>query len=170
MSCFCIRKSSLTPLGQEPFRVSGAEDTFLHNTLPLLGPVVHSPIRLVAYRINETSLSSNQLKVSLLVVDAFKMLDELYKSKANKVLYGLFRSVYASRRRNCGKFLMGASRKLDARKQFLLAARTSPSLASIAKSLGLYGLTHLPGSLQPQWPAGQRVFNDGNLKASGCQA
>jgi glycosyltransferase involved in cell wall biosynthesis len=166
MSCFCIRKSVLARLGKEPFRVSGAEDTFLHNTLPLLGPVVHAPVRLAAYRVNETSLSSNRLKVSLLVVDAFELLDALYKSNGNVVLYRAFRGVHASRRRNCGKFLMGTRRVPDARKQFLLAARMSRSLASFAKSMGLYCLTHFPNSLQPQWPAGQRVLHERNLKSS----
>ena len=170
MSCFCIRSKSLTPLGNELFRVSGAEDTYLHNTLPLLGAVVHAPVRLVAYRINEASLSSNRLRVSLLVVDVFDLLNELYISKANPTLYKQFKAVHASRRRNCGKFLMGAGRKLEARKQFLLAARTSPEPASMMKSIGLYCSTLFPPSLQPQWPAGQRVFNEGNLKPGGNRA
>jgi glycosyltransferase involved in cell wall biosynthesis len=159
MSCFCVRKAELARLGVEPFRVSGAEDTFLHNWLPLLGPVGRTSAPLVGYRIHESSLSSNRLRVSLLVVDAFLLLEPFYRATTDPVLYRTFKKVFASRRRNCGKYLMGAGRISEARNQFLRASGTAPNPASMAKSLGLYASTLLPGSMQPRWPAGQRVAN-----------
>lgn len=152
MSCFCLRTSVLNQLGKEPFKVSGAEDTYLHNTLPLLGPVAHTGLRLVAYRINEASLSSNRLKVSLLVLDAFELLDAIYKSDANKLLYDTFKTVHVSRMRNCGKYLMGAGRTGEARRQFGRAFKNSTNLSSSLKSLLLLFSSRLPSALGPAWP------------------
>jgi len=158
MSCMCVRKSVPSQLGPEPFRVTVADDTFFHTSLPLLGPVAHTTARLVAYRINESSLSSNRLRMSVLVVDVFKILDEIYKAKADPALYDAFRMVYASRRRNCGKYLMGAAKTRDAREQFMAAACLSRRPASVVKSVGLYLSTLLPRSLQPRWLAGERLY------------
>lgn len=172
MSGCCVPGNVLAEIGSEPFppSISGADDTYFHNMLPLFGPVVHTPVPLVAYRITNSSISADRLKMSLSVVSAFQLLEKHYKMHNRVALHKAFRSVFASRRRNCGKFLMGAHRILDARKQLLLAARASRSPASITKSIALYCLTHLPNSVQPQWPAGQRVLNDCNLKANvgGC--
>ena len=152
MSCFCLRTSVFNQLGKEPFKVSGAEDTYLHNTLPLLGPVAHTSLRLVAYRINEASLSSNRLRVSLLVLDVFELLDAIYKSDANNLLYDTFKTVHFSRMRNCGKYLMGAGRTGEARRQFRRAFKNSTSLSSSLKSLLLLFLSRLPSALGPAWP------------------
>lgn len=160
MSCCCTRKSVASQLGGEPFRVSGAEDTFFHTALPLLGPVAHTTARLAAYRISESTLSSNRLKVSVLVVEVFKILDGMYQAKADADLYGAFRLVHASRRRNCGKYLMGAARIREARKEFIAATHVSKTPASVAKSAGLYLLAMLPPLLQPKWLAGQRSLNE----------
>lgn len=172
MSGCCVPANVLAKFGREPFPVSisGADDTYFHNMLPLFGPVVHTPVPLVAYRITSSSISADRLKMSLSVVGAFQLLERHYKIHKSAALHKAFRSVFASRRRNCGKFLMGANRILDARKQLLLAACESRSPASIAKSLALYCLTQLPNSVQPQWPARQRALNDCNLKtnAEGC--
>lgn len=167
MSCCCLRRGVLAEFGAEPFRITGADDTYVHNLLPLIGPVAHSSARPVAYRIHKGTISSNQLKMALLVADAFELLDDQYKKKANASLYGLFRAVHASRQRNCGKFLMGAGRIPEARQQFLKAALKSRNPNSVAKSIALYGLTHLPHSLQPRWPAAQRVFKARNQDAIG---
>jgi glycosyltransferase involved in cell wall biosynthesis len=162
MSCFCFRKSMLAKLGEEPFppKVSGADDTYMHNILPLLGPVLHTPVPLVAYRITTSSISANRLKMALSVVDVFEMLVPQYRKRANNHLYLAFKQTFASRRRNCGKFLMGAGRTMGARKQFMLAAKESKSPISIAKSLALAALTYVPNSIQPRWPDGQRILNN----------
>jgi glycosyltransferase involved in cell wall biosynthesis len=169
MSCFCLRKGVLSELGEEPFpvRISGADDTYMHNMLPLLGPVLHTSARLVAYRIMASSISANQLRMALSVVDVFEMLKGRYRDAASKNLYQTFKTVFASRRRNCGKYLMGSGRIMDARKQFLLAIRESMSPISIAKSLGQYCLSYLPRALQPRWPAGQRILSAEHFKNRG---
>jgi glycosyltransferase involved in cell wall biosynthesis len=159
MSCFCIRKRTLEGLGNEPFlvSVSGADDTYLHNLLPLSGtPVVHLRLSLVAYRIIGSSISSNRLKMSLSVVRVFELLDELYRTKADPELLRAFKDVYASRIRNCGKFLMGASRTTEARKKFFNSVRVARSPRSLLKSLALLGMSYLPRNLQPRWPSSFR--------------
>jgi len=160
MSSCCIRKGVVSELGQEPFRVSGAEDAFFHNTFPLLGPVAYTTARRAVFRISESTLSSNRLRVSVLVVEAFKILDEIYKKKASLDLYRVFRTVHAARRRNCGKYLMGAARIREARQQFMAAARLCPRPASFVKSAGLYFSTWLPRSLQPRWLEAERSLRD----------
>jgi glycosyltransferase involved in cell wall biosynthesis len=162
MSCFCFRRSLLAKLGEEPFplRVSGADDTYMHNILPLFGPVLHTSVPLVAYRITASSISADRLKMALSVVDVFEMLVPYYRNRANHHLYSAFKQTFASRRRNCGKFLMGVGRTMGARKQFMLAARESKSPISVAKSLALAGLTYVPNSIQPRWPVGHRILNN----------
>jgi glycosyltransferase involved in cell wall biosynthesis len=151
MSCCCVRKSLMSELGQEPFQVPGAEDTFFHHLLPLWGPVAHTTERFAAYRIIESSLSSNRLKISVLVVDAFKKLNEIYKAKGDPVLYDAFRTVFASRRRNCGKYLMGSKEILDARTQFMESLKIKSNPSSLLKSLVLLILTFMPSRLQTNW-------------------
>ncbi|MGD0812283.1 MAG: glycosyltransferase [Verrucomicrobiota bacterium] len=160
MSCCCVRKSVMSQLGPEPFRVTIADDTFFHNSLPLLGPVAHTTARLAAYRIGESTLSSNRLRMSVLVVDVFKILDEIYKAKASPDLYHAFRAVHASRRRNCGKYLMWAAKTQDARQQFKAAIRLCKRPDSAVKSVGLYFCTLLPRALQPRWPEGERLLQN----------
>lgn len=168
MSCCCIPQAVLKKIGSEPFPIgiSGADDTYLHNMLPLLGSVVYTPTPLVGYRITNSSISANRLGMSLRVVSAFKILEEGYRAANRPALYDAYKLVFASRRRNCGKFLMGAGRKPEAREQFLLAAGTSWNAASVAKSLGLYCLTLFPSPLQPRWPASQRILNSCVLEAT----
>ncbi len=158
MSCCCVPQKVLKQIGERPFPVcvSGADDTYLHNILPLFGSVVYTPVALVAYRITGSSISANRLRMSLLVVDAFKMLEELYAKADDLVLYDVFKSVFASRRRNCGKFLMGAGKVADARRHFWESVKTSANLKSIAKSLVLLLLTCIPRFSQPAWPSSQR--------------
>ena len=158
MSCCCIYKKVLMKLGKEPFlvSVSGADDTYLHNMLPLLGSVVHTPEPLVAYRITDSSISANQLKMAFSVVEAFKRLDEHYRRNNNSVLRKAFKLVFASRRRGYGKFLMGAGSILDARREFRASIKITGNPVSIAKSLVLLFLSYMPAHLQPKWPSSHR--------------
>jgi glycosyltransferase involved in cell wall biosynthesis len=156
MSCCCVRKGVVSQLSPEPFRVTVADDTFFHNSLPLLGPVAHTTARLVAYRISESTLSSNRLRMSILVVDVFKILAGIYREKASPDLYRVFRAVHASRRRNCGKYLMAAARTRDARQQFMASLKDNSDPLSLLKSLALLFLSFLPMALQPRWPPPSR--------------
>ncbi len=163
MSCCCIRKDVMSQLGPEPFRVTIADDTFFHTSLPLLGPVAHTTAKLAVYRVNQSTLSSNRLRMSVLVVEVFKILDGIYKAEAGRELYDVFRATHASRRRNCGKYLMGAARTPEARAEFMAAARLCQRPASVVKSLGLYFCTYLPVPLQSQWLAGERSLPNSGI-------
>lgn len=170
MSCCCVPQKVLKKMGKTPFPVgiSGADDTYLHNLLPLLGPVVHTPAPLAGYRITDSSISANRIKMSLLVIGAFEMLEARYRTANHPALHHAFKLVFASRHRNCGKFLMGAGRTTEARAQFLSAVGRSRQAMSVAKSLGLYCLTLLPGLLQPRWPAGRRMLNGRVVEAAAA--
>lgn len=161
MSWICARKKLLQELGNEPFRVGGVEDTYFNNALPLVGaPIIRSSVRLAAYRIIGSSQSANLQQTSSQILDAFKILDRIYRAQASPVMYAAFRTVYASRTRNCGKYLMGSAKVRDARRRFLAAVCLSGSPTSVLKSIGLYGCTLLPSSLQPRWPTGARLFKN----------
>lgn len=161
MSWMCANKTLLKKLGDQPFRgASGAEDTYFNNSLPLVGaPVVRSSAPLAAYRIIESSLSANLQRLSVIIVDALKILDAIYQTQADPVIYAAFRAAYASRTRNCGKFMMGAANVYDARKRFINAARLTRDPVSVMKSVGLYACTYLPRSWQPPWLTGGRLIN-----------
>lgn len=156
-SCGCISKNMLNKIGKDPFRISGAEDTYIHNMLPLFGSILYIPVPLVAYRITNTSLGSRLLENSILITKAFDLLENKYKECANPKLYRQFRKAFASRIRQCGKFLMGARRVHEAQDQFRLSFTKSFDPISMAKSLFLLSITCLPVFLQPKWPHSQRV-------------
>ena len=153
MSCCCVPKHIFSQLEPEPFRINGAEDTFFNALLALLGPVVHTSAKPVAYRITERSASANRLKGSLDVLDVFEALEPIYKEKADIKLYTEFQMIYAARRRNCAKYLMGSGRVSDARAQFKASLKRNSSPLSILKSMGLFSASFLPVALQPKWPA-----------------
>ncbi len=154
MSCCCVPRKMLARLGPEPFftGASGADDTSFHNRLPLLGPVVHAGLPLVAYRIIPSSISANQLRMAVLVVAAVDSLEQEYRQPAHAVLFKSYRAMVASRKRHCGKFLMGSGDKIDARRQFRDALGISSQPASFIKSLRLLVVSYLPKFLQPRWP------------------
>ena len=156
MSWFCMRTDALARLGDEPFSTEGLEDAYIHNVLPLLGPVARTPEPLVAYRILDGSLSSDRLWSAARAVETFRLLAPRYSDAAPE-LSRTFRSAVASRKRDCGKFLMGAGRVRDARAQFRESLRDTAQLGSVVKSLALLLLTLAPRSLQHGWPGGDRV-------------
>jgi glycosyltransferase involved in cell wall biosynthesis len=153
MSYCCIPKKILTEIGPEPFRisVSGADDFYLLNLLPLVGAVVYSKVPLVAYRIIETAQSENRIKSLELALHAFKLLEIRYREVQNITLFKAFKLAFASKRRHYAKILMGAGMASEARKQFWSSAWTSRNLFSIAKSFSLLFMACMPGLLQPRW-------------------
>jgi glycosyltransferase involved in cell wall biosynthesis len=160
MSFCCVPKRVLTEMGQEPFRVSGVDDSYLCTVLPLLGPVVYSPAPLVAYRLSIGSLSENRLKSLGLWVKVFELLDQRYRGQDDARLRGAFLLAFALKRRRYGKLLMGAGKTQEARSQFLKAVKSACAPASALKSLVLFALTLLPTALQPAWPSGDRASGD----------
>jgi glycosyltransferase involved in cell wall biosynthesis len=161
MSGMCLPAAALARMGDEPFYepATGADDGYLHNVLPLLGPVVATPVPFVAYRIIDGSISSNQLRMAGLVVDVFDALAPRYEDAATpRDLGRLFAAARASRERDFGKFLMGAGRMRAARGEFAAALSTSRAPASVVKSMALLTLSLMPSPLQPRWPGANRVM------------
>jgi glycosyltransferase involved in cell wall biosynthesis len=158
VSCFSVPMAVLREMGDEPFYVpgSGADDTYIHNRLTLFGPVVATDERLGAYRIREGSISSNQLRMALLVLRSFEGLAPLFATEAGDDLARDFVAVRASRQRNCGKYLMGAGRVAEARAQFRASVGTCRTPRSLAKSLALVAFSVAPTRLQPRWPGLER--------------
>jgi glycosyltransferase involved in cell wall biosynthesis len=153
MSYCCIPRWVLGPVGKDPFSsaLSTAEDCYFFCLLALLGPVVYAPMPLVAYRISKNSLSSNRLKNLGSVVQAFKLIEDRYKEISDLELSRAFRIAFASRRRQYAKRLMGAGRASEARRQLWYSLRNSSNPSSLAKSLVLLLLTHMPTLIQPKW-------------------
>jgi glycosyltransferase involved in cell wall biosynthesis len=158
MSCCCLPRKMLAQLGPEPFftGASGADDSSFHNRLPLLGPMVHAGLPLVAYRIIPSSISANQLRMAILVVTAIDSLEQEYRQPAHAALFKPYRAMVASRKRHCGKFLMGSGDKIAARQQFRDALKASSRPSSVVKSLRLLVVSYLPKFLQPRWPGSWR--------------
>ena len=157
MSYCCVTKEVLMELGSEPFCVSGAEDAYFCNSLPLLRrPVAYVPLPLVAYRTTSSSQSADQSKVYGLLVEVFRLHRERYERQTEGNLFAAFRSAFASKRRTYAKILMRKGRILDARRQFWLSLGDSASPLSRAKSLALLFLSHMPPKLQPNWPTTTR--------------
>lgn len=158
MSFCCIPKWVLALLGDAPFceAVSGVDDCHICNLLPLHGPVVFTPLALVAYRVTPQAQSSNQLKSFRLVVQSFESLEQHYRAAADLSLLRAFCLAFAGKRRRYGKTLMGAGMLSEARNQFRRSVSQSPNPGSMAKSMALLCLSYLPALLQPRWPSSAR--------------
>lgn len=158
MSFCCVPKLVLTKLGAEPFceRISGVDDCYFCNLLPLLGAVVFSLVPLVAYRVTQQAQSVNQLKNFQQVVEVFQLLEPRYRNCGEAGLWQAFQIAFAGKRRRYGKTLMGTGRVTEARGQFWCSLRRAGGGASLGKSIALYCVSYLPGILQPRWPADSR--------------
>jgi glycosyltransferase involved in cell wall biosynthesis len=154
----CIRKWVLTQMGREPFsvKVTGADDFYLMNILPLYGPVLYTEEPLAAYRVTPGSISSNRLKSVELAVSSFEILVASYGSHPEPEFVKVFNRAFASKRRQYAKFLMGAGRSAEARRQLRYSLMNASGPLSMAKSLGVLFSTYMPGPLGPRWPAAQR--------------
>lgn len=158
MSFCCVPRQVLTHIGEEPFciKASGADDFYLFNLLPRMGPLVYTSMPLVAYRITNENNSRDQLKVVGLSVTGLEVLSQRCTSSADTRLDRQLRFATASRRRGYAKILMGAGNVLEARRQLWTSLRDSSNLFSKAKSASLLFLTCMPDKLQPAWPCRYR--------------
>ena len=159
MSFCCIPREVLVRLKPEPFCVAatGADDFYLFNTLPLLGPVVYNAVPLVAYRVVSDAQSANRLAIFRQSVHAFEALEKSYLEVAGPVLLKKFQLAFASMRRQYAKCLMGAGETGPAREQLRASLNDSANPGSLAKSLLLLLVTYLPPFGQPAWPSGYRA-------------
>jgi hypothetical protein len=159
-SFLCVRKSVLSRIGKEPFKVSGVDDSYLCTWLPLLGSVAYAPVSRVAYRITQAAQSTDRLKTYGSWVRVFELMEPHYADRASAEISKIFRSAFASKRRQYAKRLMGAGRRVEARSQLRASVAQSSQLVSTAKSLGLLVASYMPSPLQPAWPAAYREWQD----------
>jgi glycosyltransferase involved in cell wall biosynthesis len=150
----CVPKRVLTQIGREPFKIDGAEDNYCSFLLALLGPVLRTSMVLGAYRIRKGSLSSKPLLCCQSKTQVFELLRDRYVQFPDPDFYSAFKIAFASHKRQFGKFLMGAGKSAEARKQFWDVLRINIGLRSITKSLGLLFLTYAPPPFRIEWPSG----------------
>jgi glycosyltransferase involved in cell wall biosynthesis len=158
MSFCCVPKHVLKEMGDEPFRISGADDCYLNMRLPLMGTVVYKPSLLVAYRFTQGAQSGNRLKNKTLILKVFELLHERYCTQKDSSLRRAFEGSFALSKRGYGKLLMGARKAPEARRQFKEAMKISHCPASKSKSFALWLMTFLPTPAQPAWPTAEREF------------
>jgi glycosyltransferase involved in cell wall biosynthesis len=159
MSYCCIRRRTLLDAGSEPFRLDGAEDSYLCTLIPVLGwSAVYNPAQLAAYRITNSSLSTNRLWAFGRWVEVFETLAQRYAESGDVRLRREFEMAFASRRRAYAKLLMGAGKTSDARSQLASSLTIAKNPMSIAKSLAFLLQTYLPTRLQPTWPPSYREW------------
>jgi hypothetical protein len=135
------------------------EDSYLLRRLVLLGDVVTSSAALVAYRVNEGTLSGNKVNACRLMVDCYKALEEHYLTAGNAPIYKAFRMYFASQVRQYAKRLMGAGKTEEARRQICSSLTITGDLLSLSKSVGFLLVTFMPEALQPIWPSPQRDWS-----------
>jgi glycosyltransferase involved in cell wall biosynthesis len=159
MSYCAIPRAVLADIGPEPFlpSVSGADDYYLMNLLPLVGPVVYHPGVLVAYRFTEGAQSSDQLKNCTRAVQAMSCLHGRYRACGDGVLLRQFEDAYASKSRHLAKVLMGVGGASQARGQLWRSLLRGQGASSRIKTAALLAATFLPSAAQPQWPSAQRA-------------
>ncbi len=160
MSYFCIPKGMLSQIGSDPFpvSVSGADDFFVFNALPLLGPVAYLATAAVAYRITDRAHSANLVKALAWSIRAFELLEKRYEETASNTLRKIFQMSFTSRRRGYAKLLMGAGETEKARDQLRRSIRQFADPVSLAKSASLLSLSYLPTPIQPTWPSANRQW------------
>jgi len=156
MSYCCIPKKVLNTMGNEPFRISGVDDSYLCNVLSLLGPVAYASVPLVAYRITDEAQSNNRLKAISLWVEVFQILEDRFQVAADARLRKAFTLAFATKRRQHAKILMGVGRTSEARTQISRSLSNNSNPVSLAKSFGLLLSTYMPTPFQPRWPTSHR--------------
>src|SRR5262249_22528249 len=122
----------------------------------LLGPIVHLPAPLAAYRITPGSLSSNRIRNLEFGVYVFDLLEKCYRKTPDKELLSEFLKASASKRREYAKVLLRVSDTATERKHIWSSLNQSNSPDSVSKSLTLAFLSYMPAQLQPTWPSNCR--------------
>jgi len=159
MSFCCVPRTALQRLGERPFceEVSGVDDCVLFHRLPFFGPIVYYPGKLAAYRISASAQSADRIKGAPLVVRAMELLGSYYNDLEDTRLLAVYQWAFATRRRECGKVLMGGGKAAEARRQFALSMDAFRNPVSLVKSMGLLIFSYLPRPLQPRWLPTQTI-------------
>lgn len=167
MSVCCVPRRLTAMTGKPLFweSVSGVDDCYMGNRLPLHGPVAYSPIPLVAYRVTNEAQSVNHLSNFQKVIEIFGELEKLYVDSGSSVLIHNFQLAFSSKRRTLAKILMGTSRTAEARNHLRRSLNPRLGLATNLKSILLLMATYLPKRIQPRWPSSTRHLpaRDGRL-------
>jgi len=163
MSYCCVRKSAIDRMGPNPFSTDlhAIEDSYLAYQLALLGPVAFLPMKLVAYRLLEGSLSHNRVRNLGRWVTAFERLEARYRQHESIALARAFSKYYASKRREYAKILLGVGRGPEARQQLTRSLGNCVRPGSLVKSTGIWLASILPKPLQPAWPSAVREVRPG---------
>jgi glycosyltransferase involved in cell wall biosynthesis len=156
MSFACVRQSTMSRLGPEPFQCSGVEDSFLFYRVSLFGGVVLSKSPLVAFRVSEGSLSANRMWLLPHWVQAFEKLEPEFRNSAVDGLRDAFPPAHASKRRHYAKLLLGAGKAVEARRELLRSVANCRWPSSIGKSMAIWAASWLPSFVQPKWPSSER--------------
>jgi len=154
MSFCCLPKSTLESVGPNPFceQVSGVDDFYLCNLLPLIGPVAYLDKKVVAYRITREAQSVNCLLGTKKALAALNLVKDRYLGQRDTELTLLFTEVHAAKHRQHARILFGAGQRSCARKEVYLSFQHCRTFKSICKSIGLLSAFRLPRALQPKWP------------------
>jgi hypothetical protein len=134
-----------------------AEDAYFFNLIAPLGPIAFLAKPMVAYRVREGSHSYDHFKMAQADVQVFEFLTDRYEALLCHALKRVFKQSFAAKRRFYAKVLLGAGQTGLARDQ-LRCALQSADPVSMAKSLRLLLLSHLPTALQPNWPSAVREW------------
>jgi Glycosyl transferase family 2 len=164
-SFMCIPKSVVGRLNDEPFKVDAAEDAYFCTWLPLLGTVGYCPTPLVAYRYTEGATSTDQVRAVNARLKVLSLMEPEYRRLGSSTQQALFASVFAAKRRQYAKHLLGDGRRAEARGQLRQSLGHSHQAASVAKSLGLLAASYMPPRLQPTWPSAHREWRDASASA-----
>lgn len=149
----CVPRRTLTLMGTEPFRVTGAEDLHFFWLAALAGPIIFSTLPLAGYRMTSGSLSSDRLRTFRASVEALECLEKPYMTVSDRRLRRVYSLALASSRRTYARHLMSAGNKTEAVMAVKSSFADSLHPLSLAKSLRLLALTMMPPALQPTWPS-----------------
>jgi glycosyltransferase involved in cell wall biosynthesis len=149
----CVRRAFIKRLGSEPYQFDAASDCYLFYQVSLFGGVVFYESPLGAYRVSETSMSANRLRIWPQVVNALAKLEPEFKKSGIRGLRQAFPKAYAGSRRYYAKMLLGVGRYGEARYQLLQSMAICRQPGSFAKSFGIWAASWLPVFLQPKWPS-----------------
>jgi len=158
----CVPKKVLRSLGPEPFKGRIAEDVYFVNLVLLVarrGCILYASIPLGAYRIRSGTLSSNHLAITEAEVRAFELLESYHRTLPDRRFSRALNSVFAMKRRQYAKRLLGVGQMGEAGNQLRHALRNSGNPISLAKCLRLLLLSYLPKPLQPKWPPPYRELS-----------
>lgn len=148
-----FRAAVLRKIGESLF-----SDLYLWYRLALLGPFVESHARLGAYRLVETSLSSDRIWAYKGRIKGMEQIIEVYTESAPRSMLKIAKRFLASSYRTYAKHLMGIGDVVGARHILRVGLRFSYSLRTLAVLM----MTFLPSHLQPEWPGPRRAYRFDN--------